>query len=90
MTNVDPYDDDQNEIIEDIARAAEAAGKVRNRNLFAITDRREGIKQAFKLAKEGYIVLITVKGAEQSMIIGSEKIPWDDRKVARQEIEKSI
>ncbi len=90
VTNVDPYDDDQNEIIEDIARAAEAAGKVRNRNLFAITDRREGIKQAFKLAKEGYIVLITGKGAEQSMIIGSEKIPWDDRKVARQEIEKSI
>ena len=90
VTNVDPYDDDQNEIIEDIARAAEAAGKVRNRNLFAITDRREGIKQAFKLAREGYIVLITGKGAEQSMIIGSEKILWDDRKVARQEIEKSI
>ncbi|MDO8664335.1 MAG: UDP-N-acetylmuramyl-tripeptide synthetase [Candidatus Liptonbacteria bacterium] len=90
VTNVDPYDDDQNEIIEDIARAAEAAGKVRNKDLFAIADRREGIRQAFKLAKDGCIVLITGKGVEQSMIIGSEKISWDDRTVARQEIEKVI
>jgi len=90
VTNVDPYDDDQNEIIEDVARAAEATGKLRNKNLFTIADRREGIRQAFKLAKDGDIVIITGKGAEQSMIVGAEKISWDDRDVARQEIEKSI
>jgi len=90
VTNVDPYDDDQNEIIEDIARAAEAAGKVRNKDLFAIADRREGIRKALGLAKDSDIVLITGKGAEQSMVIGSDKIPWDDRNVARQEIKKII
>ncbi|MDP3948902.1 MAG: UDP-N-acetylmuramyl-tripeptide synthetase [bacterium] len=90
VTNVDPYDDDQNEIIEDIARAAETAGKIRNMNLFTIADRREGISQALKLAETSDIVLITGKGAEQSMIVGSEKISWDDRSVARQEIEKIV
>ncbi len=90
VTNVDPYDDDQNEIIENVACAAEAAGKIRNMDLFTIADRREGIRRALKLAKDDSIVLITGKGAEQSMIIGSEKISWDDRVVARQEIEKMV
>jgi len=35
------------------------------------------------LAKKDDIVLITGKGAEQAMICGDEKIPWDDRKLAR-------
>lgn len=90
VTNVDPYYDDQYEIMDDIAKVAEKAGKIRRESLFTIADRREGIRQAFKLAKKGDMVLITGKGAEQSMIVGSEKIPWDDRRVARQEIEKMV
>ena len=90
VTNVDPYEDNPEEIIEDIARATEAAGKIRNKNLFTITDRREGIRRAINLAERDSVILITGKGAEQSMIIGSEKIPWDDREVARQELEKTL
>ncbi len=90
VTNVDPYEDNPEEIIKEIADAAEASGKIRDKNLFAVSDRREGIGQALGFAKDGDIVLITGKGAEQSMIVGSKKIPWDDRAVTRQELEKIV
>ncbi len=86
VTNVDPYDDDPKPIIADIAKAAAAAGAKLNQELFIIEDRRAGIKKALALAKTGDIVLITGKGAEQSMEIGGHSIPWDDRKVVREEI----
>lgn len=88
VSNVDPYDDDPKEILEDVAQATEKAGKIINKDLFVIEDRREGIKKAISLAKENDIVLITGKGAEQTMIIGSKEIPWDDREIVKEELEK--
>ncbi len=88
VSNVDPYDDDPQEILEDIARAAEQAGKKRDTDLFVIEDRRAGIQKALSLAKAGDIVLITGKGAEQSMVLGGRSIPWDDRVVVREELQK--
>jgi UDP-N-acetylmuramoyl-L-alanyl-D-glutamate--2,6-diaminopimelate ligase len=90
VSNVDPYDDDPKEILEDIATVAEKFGKVRDENLFVIEDRRVGINRALSLAKAGDIVIITGKGAEQSMIVGSESIPWDDRVVVREELKKIL
>ncbi|MDD5146407.1 MAG: UDP-N-acetylmuramyl-tripeptide synthetase [Candidatus Pacebacteria bacterium] len=87
-SNVDPYDDPPEEIIEDIVLAAEKAGKVRNKNLFAIEDRREGIVKALSLANKGDIVMITGKGAEQSMIIRGKSFSWDDRMVVREGLDK--
>ncbi len=89
-SNTDPYDDDPLPIAEDIAIAAESAGKVRDVNLFVILDRREGIAKALSLADENDVVLITTKGAEQSMIIGDKTIPWDDRMVVREELRKIL
>jgi len=88
VSNVDPYDDDPQEILEDIARAAEDAGKKRSVDLFVIEDRRAGIQKALALASVGDIVLITGKGAEQSMVIGGKSLPWDDRTVVREELQK--
>lgn len=88
ISNVDPYEDDPKEICEDIARAAEKFGKIRGENLFVTLDRREGIKKAFSLAHKNDIVLITGKGSEQSIVIGSKRYPWDDRVVAREELNK--
>ncbi len=90
VSNVDPYDDDPKEILEDIATVSEKFGKKRNENLFVIEDRKEGIKKAIELAKENDVVIITGKGAEQSMIIGGNKIPWDDRNVVREELKKIL
>jgi UDP-N-acetylmuramyl tripeptide synthase len=92
ITNVDPYDDDPKQILEDIALACQEFGKIRNKNLFLIEDRRAGIQKALSLAKananKNDVVLITGKGAEQSMIIGDKKIPWDDREVVKEELKK--
>jgi UDP-N-acetylmuramoyl-L-alanyl-D-glutamate--2,6-diaminopimelate ligase len=90
VSNVDPYDDDPRQIIEDIAVVAEKFGKIRGQNLFVIEDRREGIKKALSLVGAGDIVLITGKGAEQSMILGDKTIPWDDRVVVREELKKIL
>lgn len=88
--NVDPYDDPPAEIIEDIARGAERAGKVRDRDLFCIEDRRAGIARALALAHSGDLVLITSKGAEQSIIIDGVRSKWDDRDVVREELRKLL
>lgn len=86
VSNVDPYDDDPKVILNDIANASIKAGKVLNKNLFVIEDRRSGINKALSLANKDDIVIITGKGAEQSMIIGGKSIPWDDRTIVRSEI----
>lgn len=86
VSNVDPYDDDPTPIVEDIAVAAEKFGMKRNENLFVIEDRREGIRRALSIAKKGDVVLITGKGAEQSIVINGISSPWDDRAVVREEL----
>lgn len=88
LSNVDPYEDDPVTIIEDIATGAIKAGAKRGKNLHLIADRREGINFALKLAKAGDLVLITGKGAEQSIVIGGKSSPWDDRKVVREELKR--
>ena len=88
ISDDDSYEDDPKEIREDIAVAAEKFGKIRNKNLFVIEDRREGIKKALSLANKNDIVLITGKGAEQSIIIGGKHYPWDDRIVVKEELRR--
>ncbi len=90
VSNVDPYDDDPKEIIKDIAVASAMVGKIVNQNLFVIEDRRAGIKKCLEIAREGDVVLITGKGAEQSMIIKGNKIPWDDREVVKEELKNIV
>ena len=92
ISNDDPYEDDPKEICEDIAAAAEnpptGGGKIRNKDLFVIEDRREGIKKALSLANKNDVVLITGKGAEQSIIIGDKHYLWDDRIVVKEELRR--
>ncbi|NTU69674.1 UDP-N-acetylmuramyl-tripeptide synthetase [bacterium] len=90
ISDVDPYEDDRIKIIEDIAVIAEQNGKIRDKNLFTIADRKEGIKKALQLATNGDIVLITGKGAEQSITINGKKSFWDDRTVTKEELHKLL
>jgi UDP-N-acetylmuramoyl-L-alanyl-D-glutamate--2,6-diaminopimelate ligase len=84
ITNEDPYDDDPEVIMDQVALGAEKAGKKINTNLFKILERRDAIKKAINLAKKDDIVLITGKGNEQAICVANgEKIPWDDRAVVR-------
>lgn len=90
VSNVDPYEDEPKQILEDIAVSSEKFGKIRNQNLFVVEDRRLGIKKALSLAKTNDIVLITGKGAEQSIVIGGKRSSWDDRRVVKEELKNLI
>ncbi|MFA4845168.1 MAG: UDP-N-acetylmuramoyl-L-alanyl-D-glutamate--2,6-diaminopimelate ligase [Patescibacteria group bacterium] len=84
VTNEDPYDDTPMAIINQIADAANAAGKINDVNLFRILDRQEAIQRAIDLAEPDDLVLITGKGCEPVMVVaGGKKVPWDDRSAAR-------
>lgn len=87
VTNEDPYDDIPEIIIDQVAIGAEKTGKTLNKDLFKIPDRRQAIHKALILAQRGDIVMITGKGCEQAICLANgEKIPWDDRKVVREEL----
>ncbi len=86
ITDEDPRDEDREHILQDIARGAEAAGKRHGRDFLCIADRTEAIATAFAHAQVGDTVLLAGKGHEQSILIGREKLPWDDRRVAREQL----
>ena len=83
ITNEDPYDEDPRKIMEDVAVGV----KLGEKNPKIIDDRREAIRFGLKLCGTGDIFLITGKGSEQLMVVkNGTKIPWDDRKVVREEL----
>ncbi len=89
VTNEDPYDEDPMEIINDVADAAAAGGRVEGSTLLRILDRQEAIDMAISLAGPGDLVLITGKGSEPVMAVaGGVKAPWDDRIAARKALHK--
>ena len=89
VTNEDPYDDDPEAIIANVAQGAIEAGKIIKENLFKISSRQEAIKLALSLAKKNDLVLVTGKGAEQFICVANDKkIPWDDRRVVRESLKE--
>jgi UDP-N-acetylmuramoyl-L-alanyl-D-glutamate--2,6-diaminopimelate ligase len=83
ITDEDPYNDDPEIIIKDVAEAVRATGKKDGVDLFVISNRKEAIHAALTEAKENDIVLIIGKGAEQTMQVKGGAIAWDDRAIAR-------
>jgi UDP-N-acetylmuramoyl-L-alanyl-D-glutamate--2,6-diaminopimelate ligase len=86
ITDEDPREEDREHILRDIANGAESTGKREGRDFLCIADRTRAIAAAFARAQEGDTILLAGKGHEQSIIIGREKIPWDDRQVAREQL----
>jgi len=82
VTNEDPYDENPMEIIDQVASGAKEKAK-------KILDRREAIGTSLKLAQSGDVVIITGKGCEPWIVQArGKKIPWDDRKVVKEEYDK--
>jgi len=83
LTNEDPYDDDPQKIVDDMASA------ITNAKPIVIMDRREAINKAISLAKSGDAILITGKGTDPYiMTANGSKIPWSDAQVVREELRK--
>lgn len=53
-------------------------------------DRREAIASAISMAKRGDTVIIAGKGHEDYQIIGTQVIPFDDRKLARELVAENL
>lgn len=87
VTDDDPYEEDEWEIIEQIA-----AGIPRREghNFWKIPDRREAIRLVLTLAKEGDSVVVAGKGCEEIMIVRGKKIPWNDKNVITELLSREI
>lgn len=84
ITNEDPYNEDPTRIIEEVASGV--VDKEIGDNFYKIFDRREAIKKALNMAENGDFVVITGKGAEETMAIGDNRIPWNDKVVILEEL----
>lgn len=89
ITDVNCFDEDPAEIAEMLAIGARLGGKKDNADLFIEIDRRKGIEKALSLLQHGDIAAITAKGTEPCIVVAQgKKIPWDDRRVAREILNK--
>ena len=88
LTNDDPYGEDPEQIAQDLISGLVKSNKFQEtKNFWKILDRREGIKKGIELANNNDVVVILGKGPEQWQVFKNYKIPWDDRKIAKEIIE---
>ena len=81
ITDDNPRTEDPGRIIEQIYNGVGSKNKSK---IVMISDRREAIGSAVKMAGENDIILIAGKGHEDYQIVGTEKTHFDDR----EELEK--
>ncbi|HWP98549.1 MAG TPA: UDP-N-acetylmuramoyl-L-alanyl-D-glutamate--2,6-diaminopimelate ligase [Syntrophomonadaceae bacterium] len=79
VTSDNPRSEDPQAIINEIIPGLE---KVENSRYAIIVDRREAIRHAIFLAREGDLVVIAGKGHETYQLVQGQVLDFDDRKVA--------
>lgn len=82
LTNEDPYYENPQRIVNEIAKGVN--GKKRGENYFHIMNRRDAFVRALKVAREGDVIVITGKGAEETMAIKETRLPWNDKRVMQE------
>lgn len=82
LANEDPYDEDPQKIIAEMAGGMEKKPTI-------ILDRREAIAYALSQAQKGDTVLISGKGTDPYIMeANGKRTPWDDATVVREELAK--
>lgn len=86
LTDDEPYNENPDQIISEL----EAGIKEKNFTNYKIErDRRKAIGLAVKEAKTGDIIVMPGMGHEKFRNVGGDKrIPWDDRQVIKEELNK--
>lgn len=79
VTSDNPRTEDPEQIIHDIQK-----GLQEPENALLITNRREAIQAAASQSSKGDVILIAGKGHETYQVIGTETLPFDDKKEAIQ------
>jgi UDP-N-acetylmuramyl tripeptide synthase len=89
LTDEDPYDEDPLKILHEIEEGLKANGFPQDK-YEKILDRAQAIRKAISLAKPGDGVVVTGKGSEPFLHKAKGvKVPWSDRKIAEEAIERS-
>ncbi|MDO8467021.1 MAG: UDP-N-acetylmuramyl-tripeptide synthetase [bacterium] len=84
LTNEDPYDENPESIINEIAGGFSRAD-FDKKEFLKILDRREAIAKAISFAKKGDVVVMTGKGSEDWIHVArGKKIPWSEKKVVEE------
>ena len=83
LTSDNPRNEDPETIIQDMEAGVEM--HLRHKYL-SITNRKEAIRAAARLAKKDDIVLIAGKGHEKYQDVKGEKLPFDDLAIARESL----
>ena len=84
ITQEDPRLEDPALILREIEAGATAAGKRAGTDYLVIDDRAEAVREAIGRARPSDTVLLAGKGHEGSIIVGEDKLPWDEAGVARE------
>ncbi len=88
LTNDNPRTENPVTIALDAEVGLEQAGCRKGENYLVILDRREAIEEAIGRAQPGDVVAIAGKGHEPYQIVGTERLPFDDRTVAQDVLRK--
>lgn len=78
LTEEDNRLEDPQQIIDNIAEGAVAAGKIKDKDLFVVAKRPEAIKFAIDHATAGDMVLLLGKGHEKTIEDANGEHPWDE------------
>lgn len=87
ITSDNPRTEVPERIIDDIEVGMKEVGRVRGQDYLVIVDRASAIRRALEMARPGDLVMIAGKGHEDYQILGTERIHFDDREVARDILE---
>ena len=83
FTSDNPRTEDPEQILREMEEGVEPGDKY-----LKIADRHEAIKTAVMLAEPGDIILLAGKGHEDYQIVGTEKLPFNDKSVVKEYFEK--
>jgi UDP-N-acetylmuramoyl-L-alanyl-D-glutamate--2,6-diaminopimelate ligase len=84
LTNDDPYEEDPDQIVCDMAKGIE-------KNYDIIIDRKEAIREAISRAKPGDVIMLTGKGTDPYLMeAGGKKTPWSDAGIATEELDRYL
>jgi UDP-N-acetylmuramoyl-L-alanyl-D-glutamate--2,6-diaminopimelate ligase len=87
ITDDDPYEEDEFAIIDDVCSGIP---RKEGSGFWKIPDRREAIRLALTLAKEGDCVIVAGKGAEEITRIRGKTISWSDKKVITELLQRDV
>ena len=89
LTDEDPYEENPTNIIKEI-KSGFSESQIPNPKSQIIIDRKEAIRKALEMARDGDTVIITGKGSETSMAVaGGKKIPWSDKEITQRLLKKA-